>query len=48
MASSNNKQSTKKYYKLPIGKAKIVNKGKSLTIVSNSIMTVEAIKVFQY
>lgn len=34
----------KKYYKLPIGKAKIVNKGKSLTIVSNSIMTVEAIK----
>ena len=34
----------KKYYKIPIGKAKIVNKGKDITIVSSSLMTVEVMK----
>ena len=33
-----------KYYKLKIGKAKIRKLGKDITIVSNSIMTVEALK----
>ncbi len=34
----------KKYYKIPIGKAKVLKKGKDITLVSNSIMTLECIK----
>tara|TARA_B100001741_G_C16534243_1_gene591072 strand:+ start:749 stop:1813 length:1065 start_codon:yes stop_codon:yes gene_type:complete len=35
----------KKYYKVPLGKAKILLKGKDLTIVSNSIMSHEALSL---
>ena len=34
----------KKYYKIPIGKSKILKKGNDITIVSNSYMTVECLK----
>ena len=32
------------YYKVPIGKAKVLKKGKDITIVSTSYMTIESIK----
>tara|TARA_B100000579_G_scaffold119766_1_gene96368 strand:+ start:9535 stop:10599 length:1065 start_codon:yes stop_codon:yes gene_type:complete len=35
----------KKYYKVPLGKAKVLLKGKDLTIVSNSIMSYEALSL---
>ena len=34
----------KKYYKIALGKAKILQRGKDITIVSNSFMTVEVLK----
>ena len=37
-------QVPEKYYKVPLGKAKVANKGKDLTIVSNSLMTIEVLK----
>ncbi len=34
----------KKYYKVPLGKAKIVKKGRDITLVATSYMTVESLK----
>jgi len=34
----------KSYYKVPIGKSNVIKKGKDITIVSSSYMTIEAIK----
>lgn len=35
----------KKYYKIEIGKAKIINKGKDVTIVANSFNVIECLKI---
>lgn len=35
---------SKGYYKIPLGKAKIVKEGKDLTIISTSFMTIESLK----
>ena len=34
----------KKYYKVPIGKSKIIHKGDDITIVSSSLMSIESLK----